>query len=147
MERDWVVDIFRQCRQARVPFFFKQWGGVRKDPGVTIIGGFYLEKNILGALPRYFEILRHLGVEPPVFVMLTLLGVRGLTIVAKGGVSWGLRGGRAIDRDALLIPEVMVENFGVKPADAVKPAFDMMWNASGWAGSPHYDDRGNWSPE
>jgi len=30
MARDWVVDIRRQCQRARVPFFFKQWGGVQK---------------------------------------------------------------------------------------------------------------------
>lgn len=30
MERDWVVEIRRQCRAAGVPFFFKQWGGVNK---------------------------------------------------------------------------------------------------------------------
>ena len=31
MRKDWVNSIYRQCRAARVPFFFKQWGGVRKD--------------------------------------------------------------------------------------------------------------------
>jgi len=31
MRKGWVTSIFRQCRSARVPFFFKQWGGVRKD--------------------------------------------------------------------------------------------------------------------
>ena len=30
MEREWVVDIRRQCQRTRVPFFFKQWGGVQK---------------------------------------------------------------------------------------------------------------------
>lgn len=30
MKRQWVVDIRAQCRLARIPFFFKQWGGVRK---------------------------------------------------------------------------------------------------------------------
>jgi len=30
LERDWVVSIRDQCRRASVPFFFKQWGGVRK---------------------------------------------------------------------------------------------------------------------
>lgn len=30
MPRAWVDSIRRQCGQARVPFFFKQWGGVRK---------------------------------------------------------------------------------------------------------------------
>ena len=31
MRKDWVDSIHRQCRAAEVPFFFKQWGGVRKD--------------------------------------------------------------------------------------------------------------------
>jgi len=30
MLRDWVVNIRRQYRRQRVPFFFKQWGGTRK---------------------------------------------------------------------------------------------------------------------
>lgn len=31
MEKSWVKNIRRQCRAARVPFFFKQWGGVQKS--------------------------------------------------------------------------------------------------------------------
>jgi protein gp37 len=31
MKRGWVSSIFRQCRAAGVAFFFKQWGGTRKD--------------------------------------------------------------------------------------------------------------------
>ena len=30
MKREWVVSLLEQCREAGVPFFFKQWGGVRK---------------------------------------------------------------------------------------------------------------------
>jgi protein gp37 len=30
MKREWVISIRDQCREAGVPFFFKQWGGVRK---------------------------------------------------------------------------------------------------------------------
>ena len=30
MLKDWVTDIKDNCLQAGVPFFFKQWGGVRK---------------------------------------------------------------------------------------------------------------------
>ena len=30
MKIEWVREIFRACRKAGVPFFFKQWGGVRK---------------------------------------------------------------------------------------------------------------------
>jgi protein gp37 len=30
MRREWVLDIRDRCRRAKVPFFFKQWGGVHK---------------------------------------------------------------------------------------------------------------------
>ena len=30
MKREWVVSIRQQCRIQGVPFFFKQWGGVKK---------------------------------------------------------------------------------------------------------------------
>ena len=30
MKEDWVLSIWEQCAAANVPFFFKQWGGVRK---------------------------------------------------------------------------------------------------------------------
>jgi protein gp37 len=31
MNVEWVESIFAQCRRSNVRFFFKQWGGVRKD--------------------------------------------------------------------------------------------------------------------
>jgi len=30
MRKEWVLSIKQQCEDARIPFFFKQWGGVRK---------------------------------------------------------------------------------------------------------------------
>ena len=30
MLRPWVVEIREQCQKAKVPFFFKQWGGINK---------------------------------------------------------------------------------------------------------------------
>jgi protein gp37 len=44
MRAEWVLDILHQCRAARVPFFFKQWGGVRKDlTGRQLNGRLYNE--------------------------------------------------------------------------------------------------------
>jgi protein gp37 len=39
MKMDWVREIFRACRKHKVPFFFKQWGGVRKDLTGRLLGG------------------------------------------------------------------------------------------------------------
>jgi protein gp37 len=39
MEVEWVREIYRACRKQKVPFFFKQWGGVRKDLTGRLLGG------------------------------------------------------------------------------------------------------------
>jgi len=36
---DWIIDIRDQCLAANVPFFFKQWGGVRKKTTGRILEG------------------------------------------------------------------------------------------------------------
>jgi protein gp37 len=39
MRPDWVLSIRRQCEDARVPFFFKQWGGTRKKARGRMLEG------------------------------------------------------------------------------------------------------------
>jgi protein gp37 len=51
MERSWVLSIRNQCRKGKVPFFFKQWGGVRKsEAGRSLDGKTYDE------FPRRIEL-------------------------------------------------------------------------------------------
>lgn len=52
MDPDWVVSIRRQCEAAGVPFFFKQWGGVRKSQaGRELEGRTYDEFPEIEATP------------------------------------------------------------------------------------------------
>jgi protein gp37 len=39
LRREWVVSIRDQCRDAGVPFFFKQWGGIQKGKFGRILDG------------------------------------------------------------------------------------------------------------
>ncbi|MDQ6760389.1 MAG: phage Gp37/Gp68 family protein [Acidobacteriota bacterium] len=39
MQIEWVREIFRACRKEKVPFFFKQWGGVQKHRTGRDLGG------------------------------------------------------------------------------------------------------------
>jgi protein gp37 len=39
MQKEWVVNIREQCAAAKVPFFFKQWGGVRKTHTGRLLDG------------------------------------------------------------------------------------------------------------
>jgi protein gp37 len=44
MKREWVNSILRQCRERSVAFFFKQWGGVRKELSGRKLNGTYYDE-------------------------------------------------------------------------------------------------------
>jgi protein gp37 len=39
MDPKWVTDLRDQCGRARVPFFFKQWGGTNKKKAGRLLDG------------------------------------------------------------------------------------------------------------
>src|SRR5437667_420547 len=39
MNKEWVLSIREQCRSYEIPFFFKQWGGVRKRRNGRVLEG------------------------------------------------------------------------------------------------------------
>ena len=53
MQKEWVVEIQKQCRTQAVPFFFKQWGGVNKSAAGRRLNGRLYEE--MPALPEAVE--------------------------------------------------------------------------------------------
>jgi protein gp37 len=53
MQPEWVTSIHAQCARARVPFFFKPWGGVRKH-----VTGRSLNGRTFDEMPRVLESVR-----------------------------------------------------------------------------------------
>ncbi|TFI51958.1 hypothetical protein BLD44_023585 [Mastigocladus laminosus UU774] len=52
----------------------------------------------------------------------------------------------SIDRDILLIPEIVIEDYAAKASNILRPAFDAIWQACGWECCQNYDASGNWNP-
>lgn len=103
-----------------------------------IIPSVALEHRLIESLQRYLQVARSMGVEPPAFVALTLMGVKGFSLYVDP--QFRTSAPVPIDRDPLIIPATLVEDFGV-PADVMlKPAFDAVWNAAGYPESIHYRD-------
>jgi hypothetical protein len=100
------------------------------------------EIDIIRALKRFLALQQSLGVNPPVYIMLSLLDVRGYII---GGLGLGI--GLTvfpIEKQSLILPETELANFDDDITGAMKSVFDMVWNASGWPGSKNYDSNGKW---
>lgn len=100
-----------------------------------------IENEIARHLSQYMNMQQKLGVEPPLFIMLSLLGVGGFRLSDS---DYARGDSHPIDRDDLIIPEVMVEEFGLNPHQVMRPVYDAIWNAGGYERDPSYDDKGNW---
>ncbi|MEK7280999.1 MAG: ATP-binding protein, partial [Chloroflexota bacterium] len=84
------------------------------------------------------------GIDPPLVLMLTLLGVHGYKMAVNPSRTF--REAYPIDRDSLIIPERVIEDFDADVGEVLKPCFDAIWNAAGWPKSINYDDNGKRIP-
>jgi hypothetical protein len=111
------------------------------------IDGYLLDEGLIKAVHRYFRLLGGLGVEPPIFLMLSLVGVSGYQMLRRD-VHYGHHSAlRPVDRDALVVPEVMVESLEqdlYALQQLMRSLLDAVWNAVGLPRSLHYDENGNW---
>jgi Schlafen, AlbA_2 len=104
------------------------------------------EHWVEAAVRRFMQLLQKNSVEPPIFVLLSMIGVRGRQI---GWILNEALGSSAppsqIDRDPLLLPEIRIDAFAPDYYEALRPAFDVVWQSSGRSGSVNYTD-GKWAP-
>jgi hypothetical protein len=109
------------------------------------IPSFAFEERLIQCLSTYLSALKTLNVELPIFVFLTLVGVKGYRM-GLNRKWWPRQGVDTIDRDIIEAPEVMVESYDVEPPLVLKPCFDSVWNACGFERSLNYTATGDWKP-
>ena len=127
--------------------------GIVEVVDVTILAVYGKKKQFLGetfelrllqAVKKHMELQQFLGIEPPVFIMVSLLGVRGYKIDRGGSPSSYTE---EIDRTNLIIPEVIIDTFdggNDHIAEVMRPVFDTTWNAANYSSSPNYDEDGKY---
>lgn len=104
----------------------------------------YIERQLINNLLNYVDFYKALDIEPPVTIMLNLLGISGYSIPTE---SFGNT--YPIDRESLIIPDVLLETYPnnvSSAALALRPIFDTIWQASGYRGSLNYNNQGEWRP-
>jgi predicted HTH transcriptional regulator len=112
---------------------------IRPNIDDKLISGNYLEGKVSTALDNYLKLEEELELQPPLFVMLTLLGVSGCKMYTGG-----INDETPIDRDSLFLPDIIVEAYGSRAVNLLQPAFDALWQACGFERSLSYDKAGNW---
>jgi len=110
---------------------------------IHFIPSIVFEEEIVQSLGKFFKVHNTLEIEPPYFLLISLVGVEGYNLPTKKIYGYS---DNIIDRNDLLVPEILVEDSSLPPETILKPAFDAIWNAAGQPQSPFYDKEGNWNP-
>ena len=102
-----------------------------------------IERDIGPALRNAFGELTHYRVPPPYYLMVSLVGVRGLSAPMDewhSGLPYPHRA------DQVLLPEMLIDDALAKeePTTWLRPIFDLLWNAFGQRGSPSFDREGRY---
>lgn len=94
------------------------------------------ENMIINGLENYLRIQQNLGIEPPILIMLSLLGVKNhiMGVDHKFNRTYG----NPITQNSLILPEVILEDYDSDLDEIMKPIFDIVWNAAGYPGSLNY---------
>lgn len=110
--------------------------------GDKIIPSKAYEEALIEALNNYLEVLRKIEVTIPLFCFLAFTDIKGYRL----GLSASWLDSYYIERDNLLLPETIIDNYDLKAETILKSSFDLVWNACGLERSYNYDENGNWSP-
>jgi hypothetical protein len=99
------------------------------------------EQKIIQCVNGYIKSYVALDIELPVYVFLTITGAKNYNMAVP---SYYYDDSYPIDRDVLLIPEIILEDYNAPVHTIMRPIIDQVWNACGFHGSSNYDDNGNW---
>jgi hypothetical protein len=110
-------------------------------PNRLFLSGQHIATALVDYFPRFLAVYRHLGVNPPVALMLTLTGMAKLDLQSTHPMA--TRAPLEVTNDVMVFPEILIEDFAVPASVIVRPALEMLWNAWGYTGCPFYDRAGN----
>ena len=79
-----------------------------REGELKIYAEFY-EPKLVESFKIYLSIMNELTVEPPIFVFLTLLGVKGYSM-AVSSERFSIDEIHTIDRDVLVLPEILIRS-------------------------------------
>lgn len=111
--------------------------GEREIPGIAI------EREVIERVAAILPVLYRASIASPISVMLSLLGVRSFRMAFRQSAFYD-DDASEIDRDDLIIPESEISADSHSVGEQLRPAFDLLWQACGWPGSPSYDAEGKW---
>lgn len=117
-------------------------GMIYEEAGRKHLYSITVERRLIEAVEQYLGTATKLGLDGPFVIMISLAGIRGYQVIPDTRNRHWDNFRTPIDRDVLLLPEVVTETAGADIPAILRPTFDTLWQSAGWPGSYNYDDDG-----
>jgi hypothetical protein len=117
----------------------------RMEDGRVLLASRSYEEYLIALLGNFRGEIDRLGINYECAVMLSLLRADEVRLGVQS--DWGFDDPHQslFDRKTLVLPDI-VAPADVSPEKAMKPAFDLIWQAAGFVGSRNYNNAGEWAP-
>lgn len=115
----------------------------RTDSGKALMPSRNYEEHVIELLRAFRGELTYLGVEHEMAVMLSILGADDVKLGVANDFDFLDDHQTLFDRRTVALPDVLASG-DATPEQALKPVFDLVWQAAGFEGSRNYDDTGLW---
>lgn len=118
---------------------------VSERNGFRYIAAATFEAQFFETLPGFFRGLHQLGVPAPLCVFVTLEGTEGVSYTVRQIIDEDIE--RPLNGNELVLPECIVDEYGDISlySKKLRPIFDALWNASGYADAKTFNDAGDWT--
>lgn len=117
----------------------------RGEQGRAVLASLAYEQHANTLLRDLRRELVHLGIDTEATVMLSLLRADEVQLGVDTTYDFLEDHQTLFDRKTVVLPDVLARS-DLSPELALKPVFDLVWQAAGFNGSRNYNDAGAWAP-
>lgn len=117
-------------------------GFVREESEDKIIPSVYFEKHLLENTQKYVNYLKELGVNCPLYIMVSLQRINGYKMSIDRSRYFDYP--QPITSNDVNSKIVTLNSYDENIDETLHPILDQFWNASGWDQSPYYNHEGRW---
>jgi hypothetical protein len=109
----------------------------------TTVPSQVFETKLIETFDGALSLLKQLEVEEPLFVTLTLVGVKGMTLALPAHLQTWTHRSEAFDRDVIVCPDILIQNLseGHPYPSTLLPLVNSIWQAAGRRETPFLDGR------
>lgn len=117
----------------------------RAEDGRFVLPSRNFEEYLIALLGNFRGELDRLGINSECAVMLTLHRADEVRLGVRSDGGFDDPHQTLFDRNSLVLPDIVARS-DITPEKALRPVFDLMWQAAGFAGSRNFNDAGEWVP-